>query len=792
MKKLSTAIISLVLVLLMATLVPVQALADTPNYISEIKVAMGGTGDLKGYIVLSDDKGNPVDVNQTGGSTSYGAKGNKSVYIGYKTTKNKDDAVTDLAVMNMKGGYNLDDYEYLMNTQLKSQVIPFVDNFLTAIKEYRENYYSKNKNNKERAEYSYRMLNKLTDDDCGGKKLGDLLLNETKYEMGDEKYNKLSEEEKKNHADIVTIIAQANGQATFLFENLITRASDTSTADNWLERFENTRYQDLLDATGKAPTDARKEVARKYDDDATSLIDSLDDFRKDLEGYDDALNYTEENDVDGAIQTLEDFVELDVDETDSEELLEAMEEHDKANEIVMGFYDAAETITIHDYLEDIEYGDGTMLDFFLQSKEDFEDDTTMIYPLVASLSKGQRAGLEFISIKELIASAMTDTNNLKEAKLKAVKTTSIYEGVDRRIYEKGGVALTSDALRKDAMARMQMPGEKGLSGLSIALITLASVSAAAFLISLIPAKVLSNTAKHFAENLNGLAKPNASPVKQWTTTIPGYEEEQLVTVANEQCNVCDQKLMKYLGDKSFEYTPNEYLTSSERAAQISASRSTVAKYVSVGLAVVMVILISWSIYSSLSDMKEYYKVDYTPIPRFMIDEKDLTGYNSRGDKIILKNQTAYYAAAECNRSTGAEYYKSVGTFADLNGDVGAQWLALYYVKNEAEDPILVDSLKVVIDSRDIPAGYETGVHMFGEESAFNLNTYPYDWNKSAKSIQIYFKRDKGAKKKAGAAGSNFTAVTLALAGGGGLILGAAISALAMTATGKKKEKAQTA
>ena len=781
MKKLSTGIVAMLLALLMATLVPVQALADSPDYICDLKVAMGGTEDLKGYTVLSDDKGNPIDVNQTGGSTSYGAKGNKSVYIGYKTTKNKDEAVTDLAVMNMKGGYDLDDYEYLMETQLKGQIIPFVDNFLTAIKEYRENYHSKNKKNKERANYYHDMLNKLTDDDCGGKGLGDLLLNETKYEMGDKAYNDLTDEQKNDHADILTIIAQANGQATVLFENLITRACDTSTTDNWLERFEITTYQQLLDITGKAPSDARKAVAKKYDDDAVSLIDRLDTFREELEGYDDAEAYIDEHDVEEAQQTILDFQELDTDSATPEELEEAKKASEEAMEIITGFFDAAEIVTIHNYLEEIDYGDGTMLDFFLQSKEDFEDDTTMIYPLVASLSEGQRAGLDFVSIRELIVTVVTDTKQLLSQKPDELKKASIYEGVDRRIYEKGGVALTSDALRKDAMAKMQMPGEKGLSGVSIALITLASVSAAAFLISLIPAKVLSNTASRWNSVFNNLAKPNAG--------ISSVGED-LVVGCMEKSNVCDAKLQKYLGLDKFEFTPSEYSTACENAVKISGTRATIAKCVSVGLGVAMTLLIAYSIYSSLSDMKAYYKVDYTPIPRFMIDEKDLIDYNKRGDKIIIKNQTAYYAAVECNRSTKAEYYEAVGTFADLNGDVGAQWLALYSVKNEAEAPILADSLKVVISSRDVPAGYDTGIHMFGQDVAFNLNTYPYDWNKEAKSVYVYFKREKA--KTTNSTGSTFSAGSLALAGGGGLILGAAISALSMTATKKKKEKAQKA
>ena len=93
-------------------------------------------------------------------------------------------------------------------------------------------------------------------------------------------------------------------------------------------------------------------------------------------------------------------------------------------------------------------------------------------------------------------------------------------------------------------------------------------------------------------------------------------------------------------------------------------------------------------------------------------------------------------------------------------------------------------------SNDVPQGYETGIHMFGESAAFNLNDKRFCWNEKAKSVMVYFKTDDTA---ASTTGSNSTAGSLALACGGGLVLGAAITALGMTATKKRKENAtQTA
>ena len=41
-------------------------------------------------------------------------------------------------------------------------------------------------------------------------------------------------------------------------------------------------------------------------------------------------------------------------------------------------------------------------------------------------------------------------------------------------------------------------------------------------------------------------------------------------------------------------------------------------------------------------MVNHYKVEFTPIPRYMVDEKDITAFNEYGEKIVIKNQAAYY------------------------------------------------------------------------------------------------------------------------------------------------------
>ena len=179
MKKVLTTALSITLAIVMAFLGAVQVFADSQKtYVSELKVAMGGSAEddltAEGFTVLCDKSGKPIDLNQGAGG-GYGSKGDKKVLMGYKTTTNIREAITDLAMMNMEGGYSVDDYDLLMKRYMGAQISPFIDRFIVAINEYRENIVSEDEVNKARAEYIRTALNKFTDDDCGGAGLGDLL-----------------------------------------------------------------------------------------------------------------------------------------------------------------------------------------------------------------------------------------------------------------------------------------------------------------------------------------------------------------------------------------------------------------------------------------------------------------------------------------------------------------------------------------------------------------------------------------------------------------------------------------
>ena len=758
MKHLFRTFTAVLMAVLVAALLPAQVFAESPAYISEVKIGIGSTSELEkdGYTILKDKNGKAIDINTDAGG-GYGSEGDQAVYLGYKTTTDKNEAITDLALMNMKGGYSVQEYEALMETQMKSQIIPFVDGFLAAIQEYRENYNSENKSNRQRAVYIHDILDKFLDDDTG-KGLGELLLNETKYEMGDKAYDALSDEEKQNHADILTIIAQSNGKATLMLENLITRAADTAD-DTWLDRFAGTTYDDLLDVTdGRTATDKAKKLAKQYDDKASDLLDLWEDFRDFLLEYDSAAKRIEKYDESTYTAAAEAMAGV-TENTDAEKAEKIAEDFAAAEAQMMSIKSDVQCIAVHDALEAYDYLDGTLLDFFTMETDEIEADITLLYPLVASLSEGQLAGMEFVSLKEMMAIAMTDETGYSDAELDAMPELSIYDGVDRGIYQKGGVALTSDALRADAANRNDEEG-KLFSGWSIAMMVITGASFLALVGSGVALAV------------------NASKLSS------------LTQVVNRELNYY-QMAYDYPFAKAFGgqwsikdvYAKNPQWKSEMESLTANTS---MCKSLTIGFGVAMIALTAVTTYLAWKDMHDYYKVDFTPIPHYMVDEKDLVGYNKKGERIILKNQSAYYKAVESTMKQGDFKFDEIGNLADLNGCVGKQWLALYAAKTTAEEPILASSLKVVINSAEIPSGYETGLHMFGSSAAFNLNDSHFDWNDDADSVYVYFQRDDAPLSTAG---TGFSGGTLAIGAVCGLVIGVLGVVLAGTAAKKRKAKA---
>jgi len=225
----------------------------------------------------------------------------------------------------------------------------------------------------------------------------------------------------------------------------------------------------------------------------------------------------------------------------------------------------------------------------------------------------------------------------------------------------------------------------------------------------------------------------------------------------------------------------------DKALAPHLGKSRIAAALGALFTVAMAALAAFSIYSTIKEMMDFYKVEYTPIPKYIVDEEDITE-EVNGVKTVVRNDTAYYQVAETNRKADAEFYDVLQNYADLNGDVCAEWLALYYVRYRGQAPILADSLKVVKGSDKLPSGYERSVHMFGVGGAQNLNSRYYCYNDPTNGIYVHFKVDESAvASAASAAGSTFSAGSAALFGGIGAAAGAGIAVAVMLILFKKKK-----
>ena len=226
-------ITALVLTLTIIMLLPLQTAAAAENngkYVSEVYVAYGKDAD-EAKKTLSDKGFTPVEGNLNDGGKTY-------AMMGYKTTDDIRESITDLAVMNMRGDYSVEDYKKLLKGQ-KTEIAEFLDEFMTVIKEYRYNL----KEGKAKAIYVHDLLNNYIEDDTG-MKMGDLLNSETLQDKVGVSES-IEAENPENLPDLVTILLQGNAPVIKSIETVLLMATDTS-FNTWVDRFADVNYDGVL------------------------------------------------------------------------------------------------------------------------------------------------------------------------------------------------------------------------------------------------------------------------------------------------------------------------------------------------------------------------------------------------------------------------------------------------------------------------------------------------------------------------------------------------------------------
>ena len=377
-------LISIVLVIAtcVTMMMPASA-ARVTYYLSDLKMAEAKTAD-EAKKLLTDAGYEILDKNLN-------PDGDKAVYLGYKKSTNVDDAITDVRVMNMNGGFNISDYDSIIDEALQTYKKD-IDNIRIAAKEFAENY----KAGKREAQLAYRQLNYYyVEDDKGVKtNMGDYMLN--------------FPEKNEGFADI---LLKGN---TNILDNIRILLS-MGVADGG----------DLLERIKASVADESVYTQDKYFDKAKELTGKIQQLMKML---DEARTEIEE-------------IEADPD----------MSEEEKKLALIMPEYIVTLLLSFDMILESIPCGDTNYSDYFASTAD---PDYKKLYPFIDAMTAGQSAMAVSGQIHSvLVYNAVEMSDEELEAELTAVEENldpmSVYFGTDMNLIE-GAIGVTSDAIREEA------------------------------------------------------------------------------------------------------------------------------------------------------------------------------------------------------------------------------------------------------------------------------------------------------------------------------------------------------
>lgn len=701
MKKSFEKVIAVIMAVIIGTLVSVQAFAaaSTAEYVSEVKIAYGKTfADAKKW--LTDNGYTPVDadLNEKADGLLSTAR---AVCLGYKTTNNASEAITDLKVMNMKGNYSFEAYEMLLKEQTE-QIAIFVSELTAALDEYRTNY----ADGLYKAVAAHDLLDKILDDDTG-KTMGELLLNKTVQEIGDDAYSALSPEEQVKHADMVKILLQGNSQVTQNIEQYLFIASDTS-EDTFVDRLEKIGGYDDFEtkysiSKGINNGDAlEKALAAEFDDTAILLSQGIEAFKVFLADYTESEMF---------------------DETDEDKVIDWFDKNGKAGDYLVW----TNARSIYSALNSIDYEDGTLYDFF--TNEDYDlvsEDRYMLYPLISTLSEGQRACVRYINLNQLFDNGIMDNESWK-TNYEQIKTeiiddspvVSAYSGVNRELFE-GGVALTNaakslnDSSENTFTDNFILDTVTAPTYLFLAGFMVTAVATVAF-------KMAANTIKAKLPSIVStcMRKVNYIQIE--------FNPPILTRLTSENVAEMTEDMMSgTFSSKGFCCLD----TNKMEAAAEMVKQARMLNMIGNILCIAMLIFSILTVASAYRDMYNYYHTDKTPIPKYMVDEST----DENGESTYT-----YYSAVTCNRIEGKfvdDKNKLLEDYGDLNGDVGKEWLALYATKDSAAgNPIKAEFL---CQKGSNKAGSKIPLTMFGDKNALNLVNEKYAYNDEFGGIYLFW------------------------------------------------------
>ena len=774
MKTTLKSIISIILVLgimLSTAITASAAYTIEEEYISDLRLVYADTykeavqsfadSKLEGYKVLNHN------LNEL--------TGKKAVWLAYKVTTDINDAITDVAVMQMGGGYSAANYQAMIEAS-REKYLEMGDVYIQAIDYFTEAYDSGDF----LAESAYRQLNFYAGfDKYPDEGIGDL------FTYGILRAN-----------DVANLFFEGNQGATENIRTLLAMGvSYNEDGMHYLERVDKI-VEDMKEETGlKAFSGTDVDIYVYSNNELKTLsqliVPNILVFRsmfEELSAYENELNYT------------------DVEVTDLE-------------------IKYAEYKAIAEMMRSVNYIDGQSLyDFCLNYVLDTSDYSS-IHPLAVALNEGQIAMTKLAHYYDVVRYSMSeypeelideDIASLEERYID--NPFDIYMGVDRSLFD-DTFALTTNAYRANAYDEGNALGDCLFGGIDISgattQINMGRIGTRFSVWSIVGAG--DNGSSNMADSLSQKAvdkldeltlkalKDIENTVLEGSVTYGEYIDnayvrieqelgEDLMGDINDAWNSSNHIIDKAMALVNAVYSYNlptagvfdvGYMQGVGTSLFFVAwEKMTADPAVSIiktlGTGAFDIGMYAWGTISSIRSaialyekIHDHYHPKYDEIPMVMVDVVD----SESGNKYVR-----YDVVLDMKFKDGAYHA------ADLNAFEGERWNALYYTKSsDAGKPLLADFMLSNNNNR-ADEGYDP-VHRFGEIICYDLNKY----NFSSDSAMIFLSIRQSERQKSivteapQVVGSIFSTGFWIVAGGVGIVVGIGIT-LAVQVIAKKAKK----
>ena len=359
------------------------------------------------------------------------------VYLAYTTTVNPEEAITDIKMMNMNGGFAYSDYE----EQLKNvdhRVRAIADEFMTAVDAFKENYV----NGTYGAKAAYRALSFFSVDEADGQSLADYIL-----------YGKPTEE------FYIKLVLNAHRDVMACILSALTMAVQGEAGNTWLDRL----------AQIHNPEDVYDDA---YWDQACVLWENFNAFNNTYQTIDHDLYRKHANEI---------LVPGEKEDDPPKDITDPGKEADVANTGAEVFYEIA-----HIGLEKYTFGNGERFSDYFVTDELWEED---LYCLIEVMTPAEYAMMHLCGPLYMILSTAMDAEAYNDYVARVDELTageekcSVWEGVNTEIF-RSSIGITDEARRALAETRYEQElNNEGESTIGRGLRTAGLITAAGFVVA---------------------------------------------------------------------------------------------------------------------------------------------------------------------------------------------------------------------------------------------------------------------------------------------------------------------